>query len=121
MRSLIDCNLSISDPWFDASLYSSGALESVALQGATADRPVAGAQLVGLQSIEHAQHFLGAAADIEVVDRNVLDDAVGVVDERRSQRHAFVWIAHPELIDQRPSYIGKLSLVEALQLRVIAA
>src|SRR2546422_2817918 len=113
MRSLIDCNLSISDPWFDASLYSSGALESVALQGATADRPVAGAQLVGLQSIEHAQHFLGAAADIEVVDRDVLDHVVGVDDERRAQRHAFLRIAHPELINQRSGHVGELPLVKA--------
>src|SRR5205814_2912701 len=35
------------------------------LQGLFALLPVAGAQLVGLQRIEHAEHLLGAAADVE--------------------------------------------------------
>src|SRR5262245_60588839 len=39
--------------------------------------PVAGAELVGLQRIEHAQHFLWIAADREVVHRDEADDALG--------------------------------------------
>ena len=51
------------------------------LQGLTAHRAVAGAELVGLQGVEHAQHLVDRAADLEVVDRRPADDAVGVDDE----------------------------------------
>src|SRR5207247_949859 len=46
-----------------------------------ADSPVAGAQLVGLQAVEDAQHFVRVAADVQVVDAHVLDRVVGVDDE----------------------------------------
>src|SRR3546814_18751934 len=40
------------------------------LQDAFALLPVAGAEFVGLQGVEHAQHFLRVAADAEVVHRH---------------------------------------------------
>src|SRR5690606_22760598 len=43
-------------------------------QGLLSLFPVAGAQLVGLQRIERAQHFLDVAADVQVVDGNPADD-----------------------------------------------
>ena len=51
----------------------------------------------------------------------MLDDVVRVDDERRAKRHACARVAHAELIDQRARDVGELPLVEALQLRVIAA
>src|SRR5437763_1966913 len=43
--------------------------------------PVAGAELVGLQRVEDSKRLLRVAADIEAVDRDVLDDVVGIDDE----------------------------------------
>src|SRR5215468_9744239 len=50
------------------------------LEGVVTLLPVARAQLVGLQRIEHAQDFLGAAADAEVGDVDEADHALGVDD-----------------------------------------
>src|SRR5512139_2761658 len=47
------------------------------LEDVVALLPVAGAEFVGLQRVEHAQHFLRIAADREVVDRHEADDAFG--------------------------------------------
>src|SRR2546429_5747210 len=58
------------------------------LQGLFALLPVAGAQLVGLQRIEHAEHLLGAAADVEVGDVDEADDPLRIHDEGRALRHA---------------------------------
>ena len=46
------------------------------------DLPVARAELVGLQTVEDAQHFFGIAADVQVIDRYVLNHIVGIDDER---------------------------------------
>src|SRR5579862_796383 len=67
--------------------------ERIAANGA-----VAGAELVRLQTVEDAQNLLGIAADVEVVDGDVLDDVVRVDDERRTQCHALLRIAHAQLV-----------------------
>src|SRR5258706_79014 len=51
--------------------------------------PVARAQFVGLQRIEHAQDFLGIAAHAHVVDRHETDYAFRVDDERGAKGDAF--------------------------------
>ena len=58
------------------------------LQGVFALLPVAGAQLVGLQRVEHAQHFLRAAADVQVGDVHEADHALRVHDVRGALRDA---------------------------------
>jgi hypothetical protein len=73
-------------------------LDSGRLERLAADRAVARAQLVGLQRVEHAQHFLRVAADRQVVDRGEADDAVRIDDEGRAQRHAGVLVEDAERI-----------------------
>src|SRR5262252_1570005 len=48
------------------------------LQGLFALLPIAGAELIGLQRIEHPQHFLGTAPDAEVGDVDEADDVLRV-------------------------------------------
>src|SRR5262245_8519845 len=48
-------------------------IDSPPSQRIAADRAVARTQLVGLQAVEGAQHLVWIAADVEVVDRHVLD------------------------------------------------
>ena len=43
--------------------------------------PVAGAKFVGLQRVENTQRLGRVAADVESVDRDVLDDVVRIDDE----------------------------------------
>src|SRR4051812_19348569 len=73
-----------------ASRTKSGRLveQGVRVQHVLALLPVAGAELVGLQGVEDAQHFLRVAADVQAVHRGPLDGAVRVDDEGRAQRHA---------------------------------
>src|SRR3981189_3757817 len=65
--------------------------------------PVAGAQLIGLQGVQHAQHFLGAAAYVEVGDVDEADHTVRIDDEGRALRYAGLRIEDA----QRP---GELAL-----------
>src|SRR5690348_2406942 len=83
------------------------------------DRPVARAELVGLKAVENAQHLFRIPADVQVVDRHVLDHVVRVDDEGRAQRHAFLG-AHAELIDERAGDVRELPLVEALEIGMVA-
>src|SRR5271155_2034298 len=120
MRSLIVCNHSMAKPHFaQTRVMSTGRVEP--LQRAASDRPIARAQLVGLQAVQNAQHLFRTAADIEVVHRNVLDDVVRIDDERRPQRHPFLGVAHAELVHQRAGDVGELPLVKTPQLGMIAA
>src|SRR5215831_7833463 len=66
------------------------------LQGLFALLPVAGAELIGLQRIEHPQYFLGAAADVAVGDVDEADHALRIDDERGALRHASLGIENPE-------------------------
>src|SRR5665213_833564 len=61
---------------------------SCGLQGVLAFLPVAQAELIGLEGVEQAQRLLRIAPDIEVVDRDVADDALRIDDEGGAQRHA---------------------------------
>src|SRR6185312_8274917 len=88
-------------------------------QGVAADAAVARAELVGLQAVEDPQHLLGAAPDVEVVDRHVLDDVVRVDDERCAKRHPFVRIAHAELVDERAPGIAELPLRQLVEILVL--
>src|SRR5579859_1024455 len=67
--------------------------------------PVAGAQLPGLEGVEQAQRLVGVAADIEAVDRDVLDRALWVDDEGRAQRHARLGIEDAERGRQLPLHV----------------
>src|SRR4051794_20280888 len=58
--------------------------------------PVARAQLVGLQRIEHAQHLGRVATDGQIVDRREPDHALGIDDEGRTQRDALPLVEHAE-------------------------
>src|SRR5499427_8021231 len=58
----------------------SSVLISGRLQGVFTLLPVARAQLVGLQGIEHPQYFLGAAADTEIRYVDEADHALGIED-----------------------------------------
>src|SRR5215470_10665668 len=57
------------------------------LQDLIALLPVAGAELVGLQSVEHAQDLLRVAADAEVVHGDEANDPFGIDDEGSAQRY----------------------------------
>ena len=68
--------------------------------------PVARAKLVGLKGVEHAQGLLRVPADIEAVDRHVLDDVVGIDDERRAIGDMLFGIEDPELGRQFLAVVG---------------
>src|SRR5262249_49807151 len=57
-------------------------------QGLFALLPVAGAKLIGLQRVEHAQSLIHAPPDRQIITRHPSDDAFGIDDECRAQRHA---------------------------------
>src|SRR5512132_2582305 len=65
---------------------------SCGFQNVFALLPVAGAQLVRLQSIEDTQHFLRVTADIEIIHRDEADDPLRIDDERRAQTHALALV-----------------------------
>src|SRR6516165_576785 len=79
-----------------ASRAASRALMSGRLQRRLALVPVAGAELVGLQSVEHAQHLVHVAPDVEVGHRDEPDDPLRVDDERRPHRHPGRGVQDPE-------------------------
>ena len=60
------------------------------------------------------------AADVQVVDRHVLDDVVGIDDERRAECHAFLRVADAELVDKRAGHVGELPVIEARQVAMVA-
>src|SRR5215472_13364598 len=66
-----------------SSVFMSGRL-----QGLFALLPVAGAELIRLQRIEHSQHVLGAAADGEVGHVDEADHTLGVDDVGGALGHA---------------------------------
>src|ERR1700728_3923070 len=78
----------------------SSVLMSGRLEGVLTLLPVARAQLIGLQRVEHAQHFLGAAADIQVGDVDEADHALRIDDEGGALRHARLRIEDAERTGQ---------------------
>src|SRR5580704_1480052 len=83
------------------------AVSSGGLQDVVALLPVAGAELVGLQRIEHAQHFLRLAADREVVHRHEADDAIGIDDEGGAQADAFGLVEDAERLGKLALEVGQ--------------
>src|SRR6266849_2955243 len=77
------------------------------LQRLLARLPVARAELVGLQRIEHAQHLLRIAADAEVIHRGEADDALRVDDEGRAQRHPLALVEDAERSRQLALDVGE--------------
>src|SRR5271163_692303 len=59
------------------ALEGSGSLQSV-----LALLPIAGAELVGLQRVQHADHFVRVTTDVEVGDVDESNDTLRVDDER---------------------------------------
>src|SRR5262245_49199799 len=66
------------------------------LQELVALLPVARAELVRLQRVQRPQHFVDVAADAQVVHRREADDPLGIHDERRTERHAFLLVEDAE-------------------------
>src|SRR5579875_29747 len=67
------------------------------LQSGFALRPVAGAQLVGLQSVEHAQHLLRIATHGKIRHVDEADHVVRVDEEGGALRHAGVDVEDAQL------------------------
>src|SRR5216684_5384321 len=91
------------------------------LQDVVALLPVAGAELVGLQRIEHAQHFLRVAADREVVHRHEADDAIGIDDEGGAEANAFSLVEDAERLGELALEVGQHREGQRLQVGVVLA
>src|SRR6266481_1010335 len=104
---------------FRASMDMASSLRG--LQDVVALLPVAGAELVGLQRIEHAQHFLRVAADREVVHRHEADDAVGIDDEGGAQAHALALVEDAERPGKLALEIGQHGERQRLQVGMVLA
>ena len=76
------------------------------LQDFLAFLPVAGAELVGLQRIEDAQLLLRVTADIEAVDRDVLDHIVRIDDEGGAIGDALFRMKDAERVGQLLRIVG---------------
>jgi hypothetical protein len=83
--------------------------------------PVAGAELIGLQGVEHAQDFLRVAADREVVHRNETDDVLRVHDEGGALCDSFVRIEYPKGRRQLTFDVGQHREGEIFQVVVVGA
>src|SRR5262249_6092267 len=89
------------------------------LQDRLALLPVAGAKLVGLQRVEHAQDLLRVAADAEVVDRHEADHALGIDDEGGAQRDALLLVEDAERARQPALDVGEHGERQVLQVRMV--
>src|SRR5271157_6039871 len=59
--------------------------------------PVAGTELIGLERIQHAQHFLGIASHVQVVHRDEADGVMGIHHKRGALRDAFLRIENDQV------------------------
>src|SRR5215212_4254255 len=91
------------------------------LQDLFALLPVAGAKLVGLQRIKHAQHFLRIAADREIVHRHEADDAVRIDDEGGAQADALALVEDAQLLGQLTLDVGQHGEWQRLQVGMVLA
>src|SRR5690606_18471199 len=91
------------------------------LERVLAALPVAGAQLVGLQRVERAQHFLDVAPDVEVVHAHPAHDPVRIHDIGRPQRHLVLRVQHAERLAQLLLVVRQHRVPEVLQVRVVLA
>src|SRR4029453_4547355 len=91
------------------------------LQDVIALLPVAGAKLVCLQGIEHAQYFLRIAADRQVVDRHEADDALGIDDEGGAQADALGLVENAQLLGELALDVGQHGERQRLQVGMVLA
>src|SRR6516225_4049604 len=91
------------------------------LQSLFALLPIAGTGLVGLQGIEHAQHFLGAAPAIEIGDVDEADHALRIDDEGGALGHARLRIENPERAGELALDVSEHREGERAQLVFLAA
>src|SRR5690348_15477615 len=80
---------------------------SCRFQGFLTLLPIAGAELVRLQRIEHTQHLLRAAANVEIGDVHETDDALRVHDVRGPLRDACLRIQYAEAARELPLDVGE--------------
>src|SRR5688500_10962099 len=104
---------------FRTSIDMVGSLRG--LQDLFALLPVAGAKLVGLQRVEHAQHFLRIAADRQVVHRDEADDALGIDDEGGAQADAFALVEDAQLLGELALDVGQHGERQRLQVGMVLA
>jgi len=83
--------------------------------------PIAGAEFVGLQSIENAQHFLRIAADAHVGDISKADDAFRIDDEGGALGNAGFFIEHAEGGRKLAVDVGEHREGQVLEVGVIVA
>src|SRR5215831_3019473 len=91
------------------------------LQGLFALLPIAGTELIGLQGIEHSQHFLGTAPDVEVGDVDEADHALRIDDEGGALRHARFGIQNAERAGELALDVSEHREGERAQLLFLAA
>src|SRR5580658_3973857 len=90
------------------------------LEGVVALLPVAGAQFIGLQRIEHAQDFLRAPADAQVRDVHEADHAFGVDDVSGALRHARLRVENAERRRQLALQVREHRERQVLELLLVA-
>src|SRR5580700_4722075 len=83
--------------------------------------PIAGAKLIGLQRIEHAQHFLRIAAHRKIRHIHEADDAFRIDDEGSTLCHAGLWIEDAKLLREIALYVSQHGEGQVLQVFVIIA
>ena len=76
------------------------------LQDLLTRRPVAGTQLVRLQRVEDPKRLSRVTSHIQAVNGDMLDHVVGIDDERRSKRHAFILVEDAERSSELLLVIG---------------
>ena len=80
--------------------------------------PVAGAEFVGLQRVENAQRLGRVAADVEAVDRDMLDHIIRIDDEGRAERDMLVLVQDPERLGELAASVGDPREVRAGELGI---
>src|SRR5947209_3683210 len=83
--------------------------------------PVAGAQFVGLQSIEHPQDFFGIASDCQIIHRHESHEPIWIHDIRRALGHAFLGVENAERAGQLALDIGQHGERKIAKILVIVA
>jgi len=94
------------------------------VDGQGARRPVGGADfamlLDELQSVEDTQGFVGAAAERQVVDQEMADDALGVDEEQSTERDAGIFEQHAVIAADLLGQVGHERVLESAQAAVDA-
>jgi hypothetical protein len=91
------------------------------LEYSAASWAVAWAQFVGLETVEQTQNFVWVAADVQIIDRCVLDHIVWVDQEGCSQGNACTLFANTQAIDQVALGVSEGILLHVRQIWVLTA